>query len=116
MCAQCFTLFSRPSPPLSVPCPHCDQAIFCNRLCYSRADTSGAHPDLLCIGLNPAAEPLWEMIRHTSGRHVETAAKIIARWRLEREKDKGKAKEIEQRVWSMARVSVEAKEREKKEW
>ena len=116
MCAQCFTLFSRPSPALSVSCPHCDQVVFCNRLCYSKANQSASHPDLLCPGLNPGAEPLWEMIRRSNGRYLETVAKILAKWRLEREKDKGKAKEVEGRVWSMARVSLEDKEKERKEW
>ncbi|ORX41271.1 hypothetical protein BD324DRAFT_648148 [Kockovaella imperatae] len=117
MCSHCFFLFSRPSPPMSAPCPHCDQAVFCNRLCASKASSS-SHPDLLCPGLNPAAQPLWKLIRDTNGRYLETAAKIVAKWRWERELgDKGKAKEIEQRVWNgMARVSMEEREKEKKEW
>jgi len=45
-------------------------------------------------------------------------SKIIAKWRGEREwGEKGKAEDVEKRVWGgMARVNVEKKEMERREW
>lgn len=118
MCSQCFTLFAQRNPPLSCSCPHCDMAHFCNRLCLSKATTSAAHHPLLCPGQNKAALDLLYYIHSSAGRHLEAVAKIIARWRGEREwGEAGHAAEIEQRVWSgMARVNMETKEMERKEW
>jgi hypothetical protein len=118
MCTQCLTIFSRPNPPLSAPCPHCDTAHFCNRLCLSRAQTSASHHDLLCPGQNPAAKDLLKVVHQQGARHLDAVAKIIALWRGEREMgQKGKAKELEQRVWhGMARINQERKEAERREW
>ena len=118
MCSQCFTLFAQRNPPLSCSCPHCDMAHFCNRLCLSKATTSAAHHPLLCPGQNKAALDLLYYIHSTAGRHLEAVAKIIARWRGEREwGDAEQADRIEQRVWNgMARVNMETKEMERKEW
>ncbi|KAE8541065.1 putative protein lysine methyltransferase SET5 [Cryptococcus gattii VGV] len=51
-------------------------------------------------------------------RSVEGVAKILARWRGEREWGaKGKAEEMEKRIWKgMARVSQKRKEMERREW
>lgn len=115
MCSQCFTLWPTRNPPLSVACPHCDMAHFCNRLCLSKATASAAHHPLLCPGQNRAALDLIYYIHSTSGRHLEAVARIIAKWRGEREW--GDAEVVEQRVWKgMARVSIERKEMERKEW
>ncbi|GFZ44719.1 Vesicular-fusion protein SEC18 [Saitozyma sp. JCM 24511] len=118
MCTQCLTIFSRPNPPLSAPCPHCDTAHFCNRLCLSRAQASASHHDLLCPGQNPAAKDLLKFVHAQGARHLDAVAKIIALWRGERELgQKGKAKELEQRVWhGMARINQERKEAERREW
>ncbi|KIR28868.1 putative protein lysine methyltransferase SET5 [Cryptococcus deuterogattii LA55] len=117
MCSQCFSLFARPSPPLSVPCPHCITAHFCNRLCYTKS-LSSSHLPLLCPGLNPDASSLMDFIRKRGERSVEGVAKILARWRGEREWGaKGKAEEMEKRIWKgMARVSQKRKEMERREW
>jgi hypothetical protein len=118
MCTQCLTIFSRPNPPLSAPCPHCDTAHFCNRVCLSRAQASASHHDLLCPGQNPAAKGLLKLVQQQGARHLDAVAKIIALWRGERELGrKGKAKELEQRVWhGMARINQETKEAERREW
>ncbi|WWD22794.1 hypothetical protein CI109_107288 [Kwoniella shandongensis] len=119
MCSQCFTLFPLPNPPLSVSCSYCDTAHFCNRLCYAKARSStAAHSDLLCPGQNPDAVNLLSFIHQKRARSVDAIARIIARWRGEREwGEKSKADEIEQRVWKgMARVSQQKKEMERKEW
>lgn len=117
MCSQCFSLFAQPSPPLSVPCPHCTSAHFCNRLCYTKS-LSSSHLPLLCPGLNPDAGSLMGFIRKRGERSVEGVAKILARWRGEREWGaKGKAEEMEKRIWKgMARVSQKRKEMERREW
>lgn len=93
-------------------------AHFCNRLCRSKAGVTAAHHDLLCPGQNKAALELLLYIHKTAGRHLEAAAKIIAKWRGEREWGADdKAEEVEKRVWEgTARVSLEKKEMERKEW
>ena len=118
MCTQCLTMFNRQNPPLSVSCPHCDTAHFCNRLCLSRAATSASHHPFLCPGENPGSLDLLTFIHKQGSRHVDCVAKIIAQWRGEREwGGAGKAEEIERRVWSgMARVNAEDKEMERREW
>ena len=102
---------------MSVTCA-CDTATYCNRLCQSKANPTASHPDLLCPLQNPAVKALFDFISRSGGRYLDTVVRILARWRMERELgDKGKAKEIEKRVWSgMARVNMEEKEKEKKEW
>ena len=93
-------------------------AHFCNRLCLSRAAESGAHTELLCPGNNPSALPLAMYIHKNGSRHLDAASKVLARWRAEREwGDANKAEIIEKRVWEgMARVSMQGKEMERKEW
>lgn len=114
MCAQCFTLFNQRNPPLSVGCPNCDSAHFCNRLCLAKAQSSAHHP-LLCPGQNPGALELLVYIHKTGSRHLEAVAKMIAKWRGEREWGSD-ASLVEQRVWSFARVNVEQKQKERREW
>ena len=109
MCSQCFTAFPQRNPPLSVSCPHCDMAHFCNRLCLSKAQSSAHHP-LLCPGQNKGALELLKYIHRNAARHLDATAKIVAKWRA------GDAN-VYQRVWEgMARVSLEKKEMERKEW
>jgi hypothetical protein len=117
MCSQCFTLLA-PRSPLTVSCTHCDMAYFCTRLCRSKAKESAAHHDLLCPGQNKGALELLLYIHKTSGRHLEAAAKIVARWRGDREwaGDEG-GELVRKRAWEgMARVNMETKEMERKEW
>lgn len=92
-------------------------AHFCNRLCYTKS-LSSSHLPLLCPGLNPDASSLMDFIRKRGERSVEGVAKILARWRGEREWGaKGKAEEMEKRIWKgMARVSQKRKEMERREW
>ncbi|KAK8844659.1 hypothetical protein IAR55_006506 [Kwoniella newhampshirensis] len=119
MCSQCFTLFPQADPPLSVSCSFCDTAHFCTRLCYSKARSkTAAHHDLLCPGQNPDVVNLLTFIHQKRARSIDAVARIIARWRGERDwGDKTKADEIEHRVWKgMARVSQRKKEMERKEW
>lgn len=118
MCTQCYTYFSRPAPPLSVPCPYCPLAHFCNRLCLSKARSSASHHELLCPSQNPGCKELLEYINQQGNRPVEAVARIVAKWRGEREwSGEGEAKKVEERVWKgMARVNQEKKESERKEW
>ncbi|OCF34784.1 protein lysine methyltransferase SET5 [Kwoniella heveanensis CBS 569] len=115
MCSQCFNLFERPAPPMSVPCNYCPEAHFCNRLCYAKAR---GHHDLLCPGQNKEAASLLSFIRQKGTRSLDAVARIIALWRGEREwGDKDRAKAIEDRVWKgIARVSQKDKETERREW
>jgi len=90
-------------------------AHFCNRLCLSRATASASHHPLLCPGQNPGALDLLTFIHKQGSRHLDCVAKILAKWRSEREL--GGGDEIERRVWGgMARVNLEKKEMERKEW
>ncbi|ODN98455.1 protein lysine methyltransferase SET5 [Cryptococcus wingfieldii CBS 7118] len=117
MCTQCFSIFDRPNPALSVPCSRCPTAHFCTRLCYSKAQLA-SHPQLLCPGENPAAEKLMKFVRQKGERGMEGVVKIVARWRTEREWSKGsEAEDMEKRVWKgMARISQKRKEAERREW
>ena len=92
-------------------------AHFCNRLCLARAASSAHHP-LLCPGQNPEALHLLTFIHKQGLRHLDCVTKIIAKWRGEMEwGEQGKAEEIERRVWNgMARVNLETKEMERREW
>ncbi|WVF66642.1 hypothetical protein IAT40_001383 [Kwoniella sp. CBS 6097] len=139
MCSQCFNLFERPAPPMSVPCNYCPEAHFCNRLCYAKARGSasssapssssspasshshiggGGHHDLLCPGQNKDAASLLSFIKQKGTRSLDAVARIIALWRGEREwGDMERAKAIEDRIWKgMARVSQKDKEAERREW
>lgn len=118
MCTQCFTVFARPNPPLSVPCPKCDAAHFCNRLCLSRAADSGAHHPLLCPGMNLGAKDLMSLIASGQWRALDVVAKIWAKWRGARQTGmEGGGKDIERRVWGgMARVNMQKRQMEKREW
>ncbi|WVR03175.1 hypothetical protein IAU60_000166 [Kwoniella sp. DSM 27419] len=117
MCSQCFNLFPQPAPPLSVPCAYCSEAHFCNRLCQAKARQSG-HNDLLCPGQNKEVASLMRFVREKKARSVDAVARILARWRSEREwGEEGKADEIDRRVWGgMARISQKDKEAERREW
>ncbi|WVQ94251.1 hypothetical protein IAU59_001330 [Kwoniella sp. CBS 9459] len=129
MCSQCFNLFERPAPPMSVPCNYCPDAHFCNRLCYAKARGSassssstqiggGGHHDLLCPDQNKDAASLLSFIKQKGTRSLDAVARIIALWRGEREwGEEQKAKAIEDRIWKgMARVSQKDKEAERREW
>lgn len=125
MCGYCFTMFPMANPSLSVPCGHCDSAHFCNRLCLAKARSSGAHHDLMCPGQNDRVLDLLKFIHARGGRHLDAVAKIIANWRSARDwtdtseggEGEGKAKDIENRIWGgMARISIEKKEMERREW
>lgn len=118
MCTTCLTLFLEPSPPLSKPCPSCDSAHFCNRLCLGRAKEAAAHHDLLCPGANPSCWPLLKYIRDNGARHLAAVARIIALWRgAKASGDVKEATRIEKRVWTgMARINQLDKEKERREW
>ena len=106
------------SPALSVSCAHCDMAYFCNRLCQSKANSSASHHDLLCPGQNEAALDILKHIHQQGSRHLDAVAKIIALWRGARDGgDSILASDIDRRIWGgMARISIEKKEMERREW
>jgi hypothetical protein len=57
-----------------------------------------------------------EYINQNNNRSVEGVARIIAKWRGEREWG-GNAMQVHDKVWKgMARADQEKKEQEKKEW
>lgn len=118
LCTHCLTQFAQPNPPLSVECPNCPTAHFCNRLCLSRAKTSASHHELLCEGVNPSAAKLNALVAANEWRSLDIVARIIAKWRGERAWGTASAAaEIEQRVWnSIARVNMETRESEKSDW
>jgi hypothetical protein len=117
MCSHCLTLFTGPSR-LLVECPNCEDATFCNRLCYGRREDTSSHSDLLCPGTNPAAIPLLSYIQELGWRDLQAAARIVAKWRILRESgDEEALKALEARVWGgMARVNQVEKESERKQW
>nr|ODN87934.1 hypothetical protein L203_03138 [Cryptococcus depauperatus CBS 7841] len=91
MCSQCFSVFTQPSPPLTMPCPYCTDACFCNRFCSKSILAS--HPPLLCPELNLDAASLW------GENHIKI-----------------KAEEIDKRAWKgMAKASHKRKEMERQE-
>ncbi|KAL7420279.1 hypothetical protein Q5752_005248 [Cryptotrichosporon argae] len=112
MCTHCLALFPQPDPPLSASCAHCS-ARFCNRLCASRAAAS-SHPALLCPGQNPAAAELERAVVQHEWRALDVVARLVARWRAEREDGRG---ETAARVWEgTARVDMHARMSERADW
>lgn len=116
MCTHCFNILN--GSKMTVSCPHCQMAGFCNRLCFSRREVSASHHDLLCPGQNPGCEPLLAFIRSEGWRDLECAARIIAMWRALRESgQEEELKNLEERVWKgMARVNQVDKMKERREW
>lgn len=118
MCTTCLSMFPQPNPALSVACPSCHTAHFCNRLCLSRAKLSGAHHDLMCPAKNPGCADLLKYIASNGSRHLDATSRIVALWLSERSAGNQEvASQIERRVWGgMARINQMDKEKERKEW
>ena len=123
MCSQCFVMFDRPNPALSVSCAHCDMAVFCDRRCFNKAQDTASHHDLLCAGQNPPALELLKLIHQSSaGRHhgrlIDGVARIIAIWRgYKAAGNDGRAEQIEHRVWGgMARINLGTIQRSRPTW
>ncbi|CAG8604932.1 11020_t:CDS:2, partial [Acaulospora colombiana] len=93
LCAHCSCPLYLRNPNSIIRCDHCVNAsssstirslsAFCNRLCYSRAQSS-YHP-FLCPGQNPACEPLLELLKANdwSAPHslARVTGKLLSSWR-----------------------------------
>lgn len=107
-------MWKEPNPPLSVECSKCSDAHFCNRLCASRAKTSGSHVDLLCEGVNPASAGLNSLVQKMGWRTLDAVARILALWLSAR--GTPELEIIEKRLAATARINIRTRDSDLGDW
>lgn len=115
LCGYCLHPFPQVKPALVTACPTCPHAMFCSRLCLSRATAS--HHLLLCPGINPAAKEAVQFACAEQWRAFDSVLRVVARWRIARELEgKEGAEREEKRVKAFAMVSQKARSSEMRDW
>ncbi|PVF96799.1 hypothetical protein CPB86DRAFT_708398 [Serendipita vermifera] len=118
LCAHCSCPLYLRNPTSIIRCDHCANAsssptirslsAFCNRLCYSRAQST-YHP-FLCPGQNPSCEPLLELLKVNDWSAPHSLARVTAKLLRGGKKDGGVSWESELKFFdALAAWSLEDK-------